>query len=149
MHRRSRLRRIARQSHVPVAGALFERHSRLHVLIRVAQSPTARRVVILVQGVQARRLEALWLNTGRDWNEAESIAGLWAYAQTYGKGVSRLPGSPVVDVALRIGRAVTGVYNKVMNFGSIDPRDSRAGLGKGALREARVRAHGHSEHASL
>jgi hypothetical protein len=28
---------------------------------------------------QARRLESLWLNTGRDWNEAESIAGLWAY----------------------------------------------------------------------
>jgi hypothetical protein len=77
---------------------------------------------------QAHRLESLWLNTGRDWNEAESIAGLWAYAQTYGKELSRLPGSPVVDVALRIGRAVTGVYNKVMNFRSIDPRDSRAGL---------------------
>ena len=48
-------------------------------------------------------------------NEAESIAGLWAYAKTYGKEVSRLPGSPVADGALRIGRAVTGVYNKVMN----------------------------------
>ncbi|WP_437613347.1 EVE domain-containing protein [Sorangium sp. So ce834] len=76
----------------------------------------------------ARRIEALWRNTGRDWNEAESVAGLWAYAQTYGGEVSRLPGTPVAEVALRIGRAVTGVYNKVMNFRHIDPRDVRTGF---------------------
>ncbi|WP_438026352.1 EVE domain-containing protein [Sorangium sp. So ce233] len=76
----------------------------------------------------AHRVEALWRNTGRDWNEAESLAGLWAYARTYGREVSRRRGSPVAEVALRIGRAVTGVYNKVMNFRHIDPRDARAGL---------------------
>jgi hypothetical protein len=31
-------------------------------------------------------------------------------------------------VALRIGRVVSGVYNKVMNFRAIDPRDERTGL---------------------
>lgn len=73
----------------------------------------------------ARRLEALWRNTGRDWTEAESIAGLWAYLHTIGGEVSRKPGSPVVEVALRIGRAVGGVYNKVMNFRHLDLRISR------------------------
>jgi hypothetical protein len=33
-----------------------------------------------------------------------------------------------------IGRAVSGVYNKVMNYRAIDPRDARAGLlGSGAM----------------
>lgn len=31
-------------------------------------------------------------------------------------------------VAKRIGRAVTGFYNKVMNFRALDPRDAREGL---------------------
>lgn len=45
--------------------------------------------------------------------------------------MSRGPGSPVADVALRIGRAVGGVYNKVMNFRALDPRDDREGLPAG------------------
>jgi hypothetical protein len=77
---------------------------------------------------QAARLEALWRNTNRPWNRSESIAGLWAYQETYGGVVSRAPGSPVAVVAERIGRAVTGVYNKVMNFRALDPRDARKGL---------------------
>jgi hypothetical protein len=86
---------------------------------------------------QAARLTALWENTGRDWSHAESIAGLWAYHHTYGGSVSRKPGSPVSDVALRIGRAASAVYNKVMNFRAIDPRDRRAGLdGAGAADRA-------------
>ena len=80
---------------------------------------------------EAARLSTLVRNTGRDWNEAESIAGLWAYAHTLAKPVSRLQGSPVAEVALTIGRAVTGVYNKVMNFRAIDPTDSRSGLQAG------------------
>lgn len=77
---------------------------------------------------QAERLAALWSRTGRDWTRNESVAGLWAYAHTYGQKVSRLAGSPVADVALALGRAVSGVYNKVMNFRAIDPRDPRAGM---------------------
>jgi 5-methylcytosine-specific restriction endonuclease McrA len=77
---------------------------------------------------QALRLDALWSRTGRDWTWNESVAGLWAYAQTYGQPVSKLPGTPVSNVALLVGRAVTGVYAKVMNFRSIDPRARGAGM---------------------
>jgi hypothetical protein len=77
---------------------------------------------------QALRLGALWTRTGRDWTRNESIAGLWAYAETYGQPVSRLPDSPVARVALLIGRAVSGVYAKVMNFRSIDPRAVGEGM---------------------
>lgn len=80
---------------------------------------------------EAARLSTLVRNTGRDWNEAESIAGLWAYAHTLEKPVSRLQGSPVAEVAITIGRAVTGVYNKVMNFRAIDTTDPRSGLKAG------------------
>lgn len=86
----------------------------------------------------AERLENLWQNTGRDWNDAESTAGLYVYAKTYGGTVSTLDGSPVVIVAHRIGRAVTGVYNKVMNFRSIDPRDNRDGLSGASETDKRV-----------
>jgi hypothetical protein len=75
-----------------------------------------------ISSEHARRLDALWSRTGRDWIRNESVAGLWAYAETYGHPVSRLPGSPVAHVALVIGRAVSGVYAKVMNFRSLDPR---------------------------
>jgi predicted HNH restriction endonuclease len=77
---------------------------------------------------QARRLSALWSRTGRDWTRSESIAGLWVYAQTFGQPVSRLADSPVPNVALLIGRAVSGVYAKVMNFRSIDPRVAGQGM---------------------
>jgi hypothetical protein len=84
------------------------------------------------------RLTALWDRTGRDWTRNESVAGLWAYAQTYGQEVSRLSGTPVAEVALAIGRAVSGVYNKVMNFRAIDPRDARAGMSGAGDTDRRV-----------
>src|SRR5581483_374395 len=77
---------------------------------------------------QAQRLGALWSRTGRDWNRSEAVAGLWAYAQTFGQPVSQKPGSPVAKVALLIGRAVSSVYAKVMNFRSIDPRARGEGM---------------------
>lgn len=77
------------------------------------------------------RLEALWRNTGRDWNRTETLAGLWAYHHTFGCPVSITSDSPVAEVALAIGRAVQGVYNKVMNFRSLDPRDPLTGLSRG------------------
>jgi 5-methylcytosine-specific restriction endonuclease McrA len=87
---------------------------------------------------QAARLYALWSRTGQDWSRDESVAGLWAYAKTLGTPVSRLPGSPVALVSQLIGRAIPGVYNKVMNFRSIDPRDSRAGLPASGATDERV-----------
>ncbi len=77
---------------------------------------------------EATRLQTLLNNTGRNWNRTECMAALWAYDQTYGKSVSRKPGSPVADVAIAIGRAVSGTYNKLMNYRSIDPSDTRTGL---------------------
>jgi 5-methylcytosine-specific restriction endonuclease McrA len=81
----------------------------------------------------AERLNALWLQTGRNWSYAESVAGLWTYQQTYGGAISKLPRSPVSTLALITGRAVGGAYNKVLNFRHLDPRDERDGLsGAGA-----------------
>ena len=39
---------------------------------------------------------------------------------------------------MTIGRAITGVYNKVMNFRAIDPTDPRAGLSAGGQVEHAV-----------
>lgn len=77
-------------------------------------------------------------NTGRDWNWEESLAGLWAYKETRGGPVSRTVGSPVTEVALTIGRAIGGVYNKVMNFRALDPRDERKGLAAGGQTDEEV-----------
>jgi hypothetical protein len=104
--------------------------------LRILKMASGTNYPILEHDVE--RLENLWRNTGRDWNDAESTAGLYAYAKTYGGTVSTLDGSPVVIVAHRIGRAVTGVYNKVMNFRSIDPRDDRDGLSGASETDERV-----------
>lgn len=64
---------------------------------------------------QGQRLFRLCQNTGRDWTYEECVAGLWAFKETEGKEISKLPESPVANVAVQIGRAVSGVYNKVMN----------------------------------
>jgi hypothetical protein len=63
-----------------------------------------------VTDAQAERLRRLWANTGRDWDRNDSIAGLWAYDQTYGGPISKIRGSVVANMALLIGRAVLGVY---------------------------------------
>lgn len=81
-----------------------------------------------LEPLEAERLRNLWTKTGVDWSRGESLAALHTYLALYGKQISRKPGSPVADLAMLIGRAVTGAYNKIMNFRSIDPRDSRAGM---------------------
>lgn len=106
------------------------------------EDPILRNALILRQAVgtnfpltdiEAQRLQQMWARVGQDWSRNESIAGLWAYSQTLGKSVSRLPSTPVALVSQLTGRAISGVYNKVMNFRSIDPRDSRSGMsGAGA-----------------
>jgi hypothetical protein len=98
---------------------------------------------------QAARLAALWSRTGRDWTREESVAGLWAYKETLGKPVSRLPRSTVGQVALLIGRAVPGVYNKVMNFRALDPRDRRAGMSGGGATDRAVWAEFYDPKAAV
>lgn len=81
-----------------------------------------------VSAEQAGRLRALWSRTGKDWTRAESLAALRTYNQTYGGPLSKVAGSPTAELALTIGRAVGGAYNKILNFRAIDPRDTRKGL---------------------
>ncbi|MGD0192882.1 MAG: EVE domain-containing protein [Rhizomicrobium sp.] len=76
----------------------------------------------------AARLNALWEKAGKDWSYAETVAGLHAFARTYQHPVSKLPDSPVAEASLKIGRTIGSVYNKVMNFRSLDERDPRKGL---------------------
>lgn len=82
----------------------------------------------LLDDHHSRRLDDLWRVTGSDWSRSEDIAALWAYHRTYGGSLSKLPGSPISETALLTGRAVGGVYNKLLNFRSIDPTDSRTGM---------------------
>ena len=97
---------------------------------------------------QTLRLDALWSRTGRDWTRNEAVAGLWAYAQTYGHEVSKLPDSPVSQIALLIGRAVTGVYAKVMNFRSLDPRATGEGMSGASETDRTVWEEFYNPHAS-
>ncbi|MBC6982867.1 EVE domain-containing protein [Caulobacter sp. 17J80-11] len=84
-----------------------------------------------VEGAHLERLDRLWANVGSDWTYAECVAGLWAYVETHGGPISELPGSTVANVAMLIGRPVSGVYNRVMNYRSLDPRDARKGFDGG------------------
>jgi len=77
---------------------------------------------------QAVRLNALWRRAKVPWSYAETVAGLWAFQRTLGGQLSRNADAPIVAAALRTGRVVKGMYNKVLNFRSLDPTDPRAGL---------------------
>lgn len=92
---------------------------------------TANSTNFKVPGEQAMRLIHLWTMTGVDWTRDDCIAGLWAFQQTKNGVVSKLPGSPVAEVSMLIGRAIPGVYNKVMNFRNLDPDDPRRGMSAG------------------
>jgi len=90
---------------------------------------------------QGTRLKQLVENTGRSWSKPESTAGLWLYNQLTDKPIARNKDSEVAKVAVQIGRAVTGVYNKVMNFRAIDPRDDRKGMAGAAKIDHQVWAN--------
>lgn len=94
--------------------------------------------VFKVQSGEATRLEQLWQKTGTDWARDEVVAALWLYNRLYRVSISKSAGSEVEKLAQKIGRAVTGVYNKLMNFRSIDPRDERKGFEGGSKIDQRV-----------
>lgn len=85
-----------------------------------------------VQANEAKRLSELWRKTGSDWTRDEIVAALWLYDRLFGKPISKSQGSEVELVAQKIGRATTGVYNKLMNFRAFDPRAAQAGLSGGS-----------------
>lgn len=83
----------------------------------------------LLESDQGRRLTNVWRRANAPWDYADTIAGLWAFAQTRGGTVSILPGSPVAVAAVRTGRVVReGMANKVQNFISLDSTDPRRGF---------------------
>lgn len=106
---------------------------RTHLIMKMPNSTT-----FALEGEVRSRFEHIWSRIGSDWTYADSVAGLHAYIQTYGGEVSKLPGSPIAEVSLTIGRPVTGTYNKVMNFRALDPRDTRAGLAGASAQDRAV-----------
>lgn len=85
-----------------------------------------------IEEPEARRLGQLWRKTGTDWGRDEVVAALHLYQQLLDKPISKVAGSEVERLAQQIGRAPTGVYNKLMNLRAIDPRDSRKGFEGGS-----------------
>ena len=85
-----------------------------------------------MEEVEAKRLRQLWRKTGTDWERDEVIAALRLYEQLRDKPISKIAGSEVEQLAQQIGRAPTGVYNKLMNLRAIDPRDDRKGFDGGS-----------------
>lgn len=77
---------------------------------------------------EEQRLGAMWRKTGSDWGRDEIIAAMHLYEQLQGKPISKIAGSEVEQLAQKIGRAPTGVYNKLMNLRALDPRDGRTGF---------------------
>lgn len=87
---------------------------------------------------QSVRLNALWRRAKVPWSYAETVAGLWAFWKTLGGNISRRPDAPAVRAALRTGRVVKGMYNKVLNFRALDPNDIRAGLSSTSVMDREV-----------
>ena len=81
----------------------------------------------MLSAAHAQRLARLWSKTGVDFDRADLLLSLRAYADTFGTGVSKLPGSPVSNTAVLSGRAVSSIYAKVMNFRAQDPRNPGEG----------------------
>jgi 5-methylcytosine-specific restriction endonuclease McrA len=85
-----------------------------------------------VTTAQSRRLGQLWRNTGTDWSRDEVVAAIWLYDQLQDQEISKIAGSQVEQLAQKLGRAPSGVYNKLMNIRSIDPHDARMGFDGGS-----------------
>jgi len=92
----------------------------------------------LVTKDQAHRLSTLWTNTGRDWSESEVVAALKLYVEIWDQPISKSKGSQVERVAQLIGRAPSGVYNKLMNFRALDSRVEAKGFPGGSKTDAAV-----------
>ena len=81
---------------------------------------------------QSIRLSKIWQRTGVDWSRSEVIAALKLYSELWDQPLSKNIDSPIEKLAQVIGRVPTGVYNKLMNFRSLDPRVEAAGLSGGS-----------------
>lgn len=87
---------------------------------------------------ESARVNSLWRRAKTNWTYAEAVAGMWAFKRTFGGQISRAPSSPVAIAAMRTGRVMQGMYNKVQHFRSMDPRDTRIGLTSNSLVDREV-----------
>ncbi len=101
--------------------------------MRIFSGDNSLQSAVVLSELEELRIAKMWSSVGQDWTRNESLAGLWAYVATYQGTISRLEGGPVERVSQITGRAISGVYNKVMNFRAIDPRDSRKGMSGAGL----------------
>ena len=85
-----------------------------------------------LSNAEASRLGQLWAKTGQDWSKDEIIAAIWLYEELLGQPIPKGAGSRVEQIAQKIGRAPTGLYNKLMNLRALDPRAPQAGLKGGS-----------------
>jgi 5-methylcytosine-specific restriction endonuclease McrA len=119
-----RLNRIASKKEVIKRDWLRE-DSVLSSLL-IMRQPAGTNYPVTLQ--EANRLSQLWRKTGSDWSRDEVVAALHLYESLLGQPISKVPGSPVETLSQKIGRAPTGVYNKLMNLRSLDPRNSLQGM---------------------
>jgi len=131
---RLRLERVAKSKEV-LKKQWLEDDSVLAELL-ILRRPTGTNFTVSER--QAERLFDLWGKTGVPWSRAEVIAAMHLYEDSRDQPISRTAGSPVEQLAQRIGRAPTGVYNKLMNLRALDTRAEQAGLSGGSVTDARV-----------
>ena len=87
---------------------------------------------------QAQRLRRLWDRTGVPFSRAEIVASLLLYETTRGQVLSKSPGAAIEQMAQKVGRATSGIYNKLMNFRALDPRAKQAGPSGGSKLDTEV-----------
>lgn len=131
---RLRLVRIANKKEV-LRREWLENDAKLRSLLILRQASGTN---FPVSSIEEARLSELWAKTGSDWSEPEITAALKLYSEIWDQPISKTPESPVSEIAQRIGRATTGVYNKLMNLRALDPRVEAEGLTGGSKADARV-----------
>jgi hypothetical protein len=131
---RLRLVRIANKKEV-LRREWLENDAKLRSLLILRQASGTN---FPVSSTEEARLSELWSKTGSDWSEPEVTAALKLYSEIWNQPISKTPESPVSEIAQMIGRATTGVYNKLMNLRALDPRVEAEGLTGGSKADARV-----------
>lgn len=123
-----RLNKIARQREI-LKRDWFKDDSILKNLLIMRQAAGTN---FPVEPLEAQRLHQVWRKTGTDWGRDEVVAALYLYGELGNGPISKTAESGVEQLAQQIGRVPSGVYNKLMNLRSIDPRDSRKGFEGGS-----------------
>lgn len=80
---------------------------------------------------QSERISDLINNTGINWTEEDVTSALFTYSRIRDTAFSKDLESEIAKTAIQIGRAVSGVYNKMLNLRHLDPQQE-GGLSHGS-----------------